>query len=406
VTDPSAATRLLRPLSPRDPTEAHRVASPLELLTDLCVVVAVSEAAANLHHGLVTEHPGHYVLGYAMAFFAIWCTWLNFTWFGSAYDNDDVAYRLLTILQIIGVLVLAASIDGFFEGHFGLAILGYVIMRVALIAQWLRAARADPARRVTCLRYAAGTGIVQVGWVAFFPLSQIEAARVPGFLVLAVAELAVPVVAERAGITPWHPHHIAERYALFFIIVLGETILASTVAVKEAFGTEGHNRAPVFMLMVSGVLIVFSLWWTYFAHEASDVLARAQGASNLEPYVWGFGHYFIFASAAAVGAGIAARIEYWIHPDEVSGLITAAGITAPAAVLVAAMWVVHLRQHDESRLRGVLMGVASVAVLASTLTPLPELAAGLLLAALVTAMVWLNTRGQPGGRVRSGSPAL
>ena len=164
------------------------------------------------------------------------------------------------------------------------------------------------------------------------------------------------------------------------------------MAVKEGFSTEGHNQPPIVMLMVSGVFIVFSLWWTYFAHEASDVLARTQGASNLEPYVWGFGHYFIFASAAAVGAGIAARIEYWLRPEEVSGPITAAGITVPVAILVAAMWAVHLRQHDESRLRAVLMGAAALAVLASTLTPLPELATGLLLAALVTVMVWLNTR--------------
>jgi Flp pilus assembly protein TadB len=73
-------------------------------------------------------------------------------------------------------------------------------------------------------------------------------------------------------------------------------------------------------------------------------------------------------------------------------------------VLVAAMWLVHLRQHDESRLRGIVMGVASVAVLLCTLTPLPELAAGLLLAVLVTVMVWLNTRQARGEAAPAGHP--
>lgn len=54
------------------------------------------------------------------------------------------------------------------------------------------------------------------------------------FFLLVCCELLVPAWAERAGITPWHPHHIVERYSLFFIIVLGEVILSSTVAIQTA----------------------------------------------------------------------------------------------------------------------------------------------------------------------------
>jgi low temperature requirement protein LtrA len=171
VSAPTATTRLIRPLRPRDPEEEGRVASELELLTDLCFVVAVSQAAAALHHGLTSEHLGAAVLGYLMAFFAIWWAWLNFSWFSSAYDNDDVGYRLLTIFQIVGVLTLAGGITTFAEGidegesHFGVIIVGYVIMRVGLVLQWLRAARNDPAHRSTCLRYAFGISVSSsAGW--------------------------------------------------------------------------------------------------------------------------------------------------------------------------------------------------------------------------------------------------
>ena len=388
---PTAATaRLVRPLRPRDPEERGRVASPLELLTDLCFVVAVGQAAEALHHGLVGGHAGAAVLGYAMAFFAIWWAWLNFSWFSSAYDNDDVGFRLLTILQIIGVLTLAGGIvslsAGLEEGsgHFGLIVVGYVIMRVALVLQWLRAARNDPAHRRTCLRYAAGIVVVQLGWVAYYPATHVEALVVPLFVVLVAGELAVPSWAERTGATTWHPHHIAERYGLFFMIVLGETILSSTLAVQEAFTGETEHRLAVAAVTLGGVLIVFSLWWLYFSRDAADVLGRARLEGTHVEYLFGFGHYVIYAAAAAVGAGLAARAEYVAEPgDPHLDLVTSAAVTVPVAVLLLALWAVHLRLHDASWRTGPPFFGAAAIVLAGTPLPFSELLAGGVLALLV-----------------------
>lgn len=270
---PAATARLLRPLRARDPEEQGRVASELELFTDLCFVVAVGQAAQALHHGLTSGHAGTAVLGYGMAFFAIWWAWLNFSWFSSAYDNDDVGFRLLTILQILGALTLAGGIATFAAGmeegvgHFGLIIVGYVIMRVGLVLQWLRAARNDPLHRRTCLRYAFGITVVQLGWIAFYPATHVEALVVTLYAVLVVCELVVPFWAERPGQTTWHPHHIAERYGLFFMIVLGETILSSTSAVQQAFTGDTEHRVALAAVTLGGVLIVFSLWWLYFSRE-------------------------------------------------------------------------------------------------------------------------------------------
>lgn len=315
---------VVRALAPRDPDDAHRVASPLELLTDLCFVVAIAQAASGLHHAVVEGHVGAGVAGFAMAFFAIWWAWLNFTWFASAYDNDDVLYRLLTFGQIVGSLVLAAGVQGLFDGDLRLVVVGYVIMRVALIAQWLRAARGDAERRRTCVRYATGIAIVQLGWVSVLLLDHVSPLI---FLGLAAAELVVPMIAESAGMTPWHPHHVAERYGLFFIIVLGETILSSTTAIGTAFTDDAVNSDRVFLVVISGVLIVFSLWWLYFARETGPVLAKIKAAKTMEKYVWGFGHYVIFASAAAVGAGLTARVDFWTGAEE--GHVPALGSARP-----------------------------------------------------------------------------
>ena len=72
---------------------------------------------------------------------------MNFTWFASAYDTDDVQYRLLTFVQIAGVLIVAAGVPAAFnEQDFTTMVAGYIVMRIALVAQWLRAAREDPPR--------------------------------------------------------------------------------------------------------------------------------------------------------------------------------------------------------------------------------------------------------------------
>src|SRR3954468_772269 len=115
---------------------------------------------------------------------------MNFTWFASAYDTDDIAYRLTTLVQITGVLVFAAGVPRAMDDRdFTIATFGYVIMRLAMVTQWLRAARSDPAHRRVCLRMAVGIPVVQVGWVARLALG--ERWGTTSFLVLVAAELAV-----------------------------------------------------------------------------------------------------------------------------------------------------------------------------------------------------------------------
>src|SRR3954464_10409519 len=136
--------------------EPNRVSSQLELLFDLTFVVAVAAITDQLAHTVAEGHAREGVLPFLQVFFAIWWAWMNFTWFASSYDTDDVAYRLLTMVQMAGVLVLAAGVPAAAD-HFDyrLLTLGYFIMRVALTAQWLRAAAEHLAGRRTALRYAA-----------------------------------------------------------------------------------------------------------------------------------------------------------------------------------------------------------------------------------------------------------
>jgi len=367
---------LVRPLSPRDPHEGHRTATPLELFADLCYVVAVAQAALTLHHQIVEGHAAHGLLYFAMAFFAIWWAWLNFAWFNSAYDPDDTLHRLLTLLQIFGSLVLAAGIPRIFDADFTLGVIGYVIMRIGLVLMWLRAAAGHPERRVTAMRYVIGLLVVQAAWVAALLVTGGDL-PVWLFVILAAADFAVPFHAERAGATPWHAHHIAERYGLFFIIVLGETILSVALALQVALDKE-DPPAALAAVIAGGVLITFCAWWLYFNRDDAAVLT-----GNDVGFVWGFGHYVIFGSVAAFGAGLAARVEHYEHHAEVSDIVSSAFVSVPVGAFLAASWFICVRLHDASARTAAPFAVAIVASLALIWVPYTELWVGFVMSALL-----------------------
>ncbi|WP_105971997.1 low temperature requirement protein A [Streptomyces geranii] len=383
----------LRKLTARGRGESHRVASPLELFFDLCFVVAVAQVGVQLVHAVAEGHAGEGILNYAMVFFSIWWAWMNFTWFASAYDNDDVLYRIVTLVQIAGVLVLAAGVSRAFDDHdFVIVWLGYLIMRLPMAAQWLRAARsATGAERTMALRYAGGVLLCLVGWLGLVVLP--EPARAWVFLVMVIAELAVPLYAERSFATSWHPHHISERYGLFTIIVLGEAIAAATVAVKSGVA-ENDALGEVLPIAAGGLLIVFSAWWIYFA-----VPIHGHLRSNRQSFLWGYGHYVIFASVAAIGAGLEVAVEQGVGKAHISTLSASAAVTLPTALYLITVWALHSRYFKVGTAQQlVLPSTALLVIVCTFLGDWAVLAAGLVSALAVATGVTLTARTAAGER--------
>lgn len=345
-----------RPMQARRPDEDHRAATPLELFFDLCFVVAVAQAATGLHHALAEDHP-ELIVNYVTMFTALWWAWMNFTWFASAFDTDDAPYRIATFVQIAGALIIAAGIPRAFEEDLTLVVTGFVVTRVGLVSMWLRAASGSPEQRTCCLRYAVGLVIVMVGWMSW--LDAPDDLRWPIWFVLMTFELAVPAFAERAGATPWHPHHIAERYGLFTIIVLGESILAATVAFQTAFDERNVN-GDLLALALSGVLIVCSAWWLYFEH-AEGPSSTLRGA-----FTWGYGHLPLFTSTAAIGAGLAVNVDFVTDHAEITATVARMTLAVPIAAFLVSLWLVAgIRERTRHELA---LPVGAVAILAAGFT--------------------------------------
>lgn len=340
-------------MRPRDPAQLVRAASPLELFFDLIFVVAVSLSSAEFHHLQSAGQVFSGGLSYLMMFFAIWWAWVNFTWFASAFDTDDWLYRLLTIVQMGGVLILATgAAPAMSEGDFRLPVVGYVVMRLAMVTQWLRASRSHPDLRITALRYAAGIVALQVLWVGFVfvPAPWV----LPAFGVLVVGELAVPVWAESARLTPWHADHIGDRYGSFTLIVLGESVLASTTAVVAAAG-DGRHLGELSLIGACGFVLAAGMWWLYFATNVNERLEGLGPALR-----FGYGHFVVFAAAGAFSSGISVLLDSEVGAASLSPQLAAATLTVPVGVFVLGVWLLILRHRLPPVTRGVVPVLAAV----------------------------------------------
>jgi low temperature requirement protein LtrA len=362
-------------------------------------VIAIARITLELAHRVAEGHVLDGLVPFLQVFFAIWWAWMNFTWFASAFDNDDACYRLLVMVQMGGVLVLAAGVpDALDHDNYRGITIGYLIMRLGLIALWLRAAAGCHQARATALRYAVGITALEVAWVLRLALAErgtlTDPWALPVFGALVVAELAVPWWAERAprsASTTWHPHHIAERYGLFTIIVLGESVLASTMAVIHATGSADHLPTLV-LIAVTALVIVAAMWWIYFAGPQHGLITDLRTS-----ILWGYGHFLIFLSAAAIAPGIEVALQYATHEISLEATRAALTYTAPAALYVFMVWLLILRRLLGGAVN-IVMPAAAALILASAAGPYSLQVTGVLMVGLVLVTAISPQRERVAGR--------
>lgn len=370
MTPPAVAVHRLRRMVSRDPDERHRTATTLELLYDLTVVVAFSTAASQLAHLLAEGHVTTGLLAFSFAMFAVIWAWISFSWFMSAFDTDDWFVRLATFVQMIGVCIIAMGIPPLADGldHGGhldnqVMVGGYVVMRLSMVALWLRAALHDPARRRLALSYAVSLGVAQVGWVLVAVLHLSVVATSAAVAVLYFIELAGPYLSERTkGGSPWHPHHIAERYGLLVIIALGEVVLGTVEAVQALVADTGWSAGAA-TLLAAGVALAFTLWWTYFTIPFGEVLQLSRSGS----FLWGYSHLVLFAAIGAVGAGLHVTALAFAHEAHLGAVAVLATVVVPLALFIVVFVAVSLRLLPAGQGLHAWLTLASLLVLAAGL---------------------------------------
>jgi low temperature requirement protein LtrA len=298
------SSRFVRPQAMRNLTNEQRAeertSTWLELFFDLCFVVAVAALARGLHHDPNLEG----MLRFLGLFVPVWWSWMIFTWYATSFDNDDVPYRVTLFVAMLSILGLAASV-----GRIGVdpsAVVGFVLayslMRLLVAGLFVRGGRNVPTDlRPFVTFYVAGNIIGATIW-----LSSLLVPAPFQYVVWAVGlavELLGPILAVMTLDNPritFHPRHIAERYGLFTLIVLGESVLA------VASGTAGTDWALAAMLTaVVGFVAAVCIWWLYFDHVGSSGIELGPRPA----FYWGYGHFAVYAGIAAFGVGVQLAIE-------------------------------------------------------------------------------------------------
>ncbi len=361
----------LRRMSGRDPHERHRVATPLELLFDLTFVVAAAIAANEFALALAENRAGSGLFGFVFAVLTIAWAWITFTWFASAYDTDDWAYRLATMLQMVGAIILAFGLLPMFAslekgGHVDDAVMmaGYVLMRLTMAAQWLRAAKQDPGRRGACLTYAITITAAQVGWIAVALVRTSVAVTLTLSAALLFVEVAGPWIAERRkGGTPWHAHHIAERYTQFIIIALGEGMIGTVASLSAVVEDQGFTIDAV-LVALAGTGLTFGMWWMY----NSTPIANLLHAYREQSFTLGYLTIAVFGAIVAAGAGLHVAASYIEHHAKISPASTVLSIAVPVAIFVVAMYLIYtLLVRTWEGLYALIVALAATVLVASVL---------------------------------------
>ena len=307
----------------------ERRATWLELFFDLCFVAAVSALA----DGLTRDPTASGLWSFIALFVPVWWAWMAYTWFATAWDNDDLVHRFGMLAAMLLVVVLAAAVPRIERGNDRVFVVAYAAMQFLLAALFVRVLpHAGPARRfaINCLIGEAVGGAIWLSSLAF-P----QGVR-PWIWAVAMAELlVVPIFAVRAyPDQPYDSSHIPERYGLFTIIVLGEGIVRVAAALSEP---EVKLNGEAITAAVLGFAIASAVWWTYFGTVSSAGLSRERlGAA----FVWGYGQFAAFTGIAATAVGVELAIVGAATDTRLS-LVPRLLLTAGPAAFVLAVAVIH-----------------------------------------------------------------
>lgn len=296
----TSSTQFTKEICARDPHEPNRTSTTLELFFDLVYVIAVSAAAKGFYNQL-SELDITGFITFTLAFFILWNAWTSFTWFGSGYDPDDTNYRISVLFQMLGSLMIASNINQFFDsGLTWVGVVGYAIMRLASCSQWWRVYQHVPDHKSVAGRSIIGLLVLQCMWISWLFLP--SSIQTPALFTFIVAELIMPIWARSEQFNNWHPEHLAERYGLLTIIVLGEGMVGVSTTMQHFITQPTYHTGSIFLLCAFLISLLFFSWWLYFNIPFNEILAREHRRHNL--ILFGYGHFFIFASLAGLGASL------------------------------------------------------------------------------------------------------
>jgi low temperature requirement protein LtrA len=350
----------------------ERHTSPVELLWDLVFVFAVTQVTTLLSRDLSWAGFGRGMLVLAL----VWWAWSAYVWAANAEQEDSRVLRGVLLLGMVLIFIAGLSLPNAFDNRATLFACSYAGVRLLHLALYAHASRRGNASWSAIAGFAT---TVVIGMALLIAGSFLTgAARIVFWTVAVAIDYAGPAWLTRErlrGLQQVAVAHFAERYSLFVIICLGESIVAIGLSANDQ-----ATDADLIAAVALGLVATIGLWWTYFDHFASTaearlrdhddpVLAAADGYSYL--------HLVIVAGIIVFAVGMKVTIHDLGEP-----------LSDPARLALCGGVALYLLGNVAFRLR--MVGVVGYAKLAGAVAVLALFGVGGSLSALwVTALATL-----------------
>jgi low temperature requirement protein LtrA len=312
-------------------TDAPRRVTWAELFFDLVFVAVVAQVGTPL----TTNYSFHELARYAFLLLVIWWAWNGYAVYATRFDSDDAPQRVMTFLQMIAVIFMAANAEDGLESvsSAGFAA-AYAVMRAVLVLQYVRASRIPAARRLA-REYAVGFGIAALVWLAS-SLTPVPIRYGLWTLALTIDLGTALVTARHTRQLPPHAEHLPERFGLFTLILLGESIVAIMKGIQAQPNWTPAAAGAAFL----GIGLIFACWWAYFewARAATERHIRtARDARRFE--IWNYAHLPLYLGLALTAVGVEHIVKLGgiasLHSEEVALLGSAIATVVVALVVLA-----------------------------------------------------------------------
>jgi low temperature requirement protein LtrA len=362
-----------------------RHATWLELFFDLVVVVAVSRLGVRLHG----DHSASGVAAFSGLLVVIWWIWISFSYFADLFDDDRVLDRTAQLLAMVGVAVAALALPGSGTAPPEVFAAANAALFGLLAALYVHAGRGEPRARELCRWYTVGSLTGMGLWLVSLALGPPARYLAWGLAVTANAVISGPLAYARMRHPPVQVSHMPERFGLFVLVVLGESILAVVNGVAHV-----HFGGDAVLIGLAGFLIAACLWWVYFDgfDEAAINRAIAGGSrAQVRSFLYGYGHLLIYAAIVVTGVGIQLAIEETARAGEPVPLI---GLGVAAVVAGFFITSVGIGRRATPLLASVKLAIAALG-LGLAVAGVPPLATTLTLAAALFLLVVLEWRRAP-----------
>jgi low temperature requirement protein LtrA len=315
-------------------------------------------------------------------FVPVYVAWQGYTAYASRFDTDDLALRLAYFGAMLAILAMAVLIEDVAHGrHSGAFAIAYVVLRSIMLALYARAWRAVSEARALIRFYGIGYSVGAALWLASLAFD--TPWRYVIWAIALMLELSLPPLSTQLHRRiPVSASHLPERWALFTLIVLGESVVAVAIATS---GESWHFSSVA--AAVLGFAAVAAVWWLYFDRQASVALR----GSTMSIVVYSYSHIPLLIGLATMSAGVRLLIERAgaDHLGAGASVALLGGVLLYLAGLIGTRTVVV---HGRHRL-GISLKLAAAAIIVALLaveTALPPLAVAAGLAAVLTALVYLD----------------